>query len=69
MLKEGQSSLEKEIILREMQIKKEAKDAPSNYEQKRDEIVGGVGLWFKRLLGHLQVKRGEIDENKAQLVE
>lgn len=69
MLKEGQSSLEKEIILREMQLKKEAKNAPSNYEVKRDEIIAGVGSWFKSLLSHLQVKRGEIDEKKAQLVE
>jgi len=69
MLKEGQSSLEKEIILREVQLKKQAKDAPSQYEQKRDEVVGGVGAWFKRLLSHLQVKRGAIDEQKAQLVE
>jgi hypothetical protein len=68
-LKEGQTDLEKQILLQENELKKQAKAAPKNYDQVTNQAYNRVSGLFKTALKHLSWKKVEIKKQKAELFE
>ena len=67
-LQEGQTDLEKEILLNEAKLKVKARQAPADYEKGRDSVIGQIGAWFKNVLSHLKWKKGEIKQQRAEVL-
>lgn len=64
-----QTKLEKEIYYQETQLKKQAKQAPQQYEKSRDSVIAEVGAWLKTVISHLSWKRGQIREQESATFE
>ncbi len=67
-LQQGQTDLERNILLNEAKVKVRAKDAPAQYEKGRDTAIGAVGQWFGQVLSHLNWKRSEIKQQRASVL-
>ena len=67
-LQQGQTDLEKEILLNEAKLKVKARKAPADYEKGRDSVIGQIGTWFKNVVSHLKWKRGVIKEQRAEVL-
>ena len=68
-LKEGQTDLEKQILLQENEIKKQARAAPKKYDEATNQAFNRVSGLFKTVLSHLSWKKVEIKKQKAELFE
>lgn len=68
-LKEGQIDLEKQILLQENEMKKQAKVAPKKYDEVTNQAYKRVSSLFKTVLSHLSWKKSEIKTQKAELFE
>ena len=67
-LQQGQTDLEKEILLNEAKLKVKARKAPADYEKGRDSVIGQIGTWVKNVVSHLKWKRGVIKEQRAEVL-
>lgn len=68
-LKEGQIDLEKQILLQENEMKKQAKVAPKKYDEVTNQAFKRVSSLFRTILSHLSWKKSEIKTQKAELFE
>ena len=64
-----QTELEKEIYYQETQLKKQAKQAPQQYENGRDGVIAQIGTWLRTVISHLSWKRGEIQKQESATFE
>ena len=64
-VKEKQEELERGILENEYKIKKELKQFPDNYIEKRDSFIGKIMYGFRQIKDHLTGKRQKIEDQRA----
>ena len=64
-----QSLLEGRILETEYMLRGELKNAPANYENKRDGFAASIAKGFKSILGHLGSKKNQISDQRSGMTE
>lgn len=64
-----QVDTEKQILKQSAAAQRGAAAAPGQYNEQVNGVAGAVNAWFAKVLEHLKWKRGQINNQKAELGE